>query len=184
MGQHDLYLIGDVEGFTRHIGRLVSMLNYVRHTTLEAVAGLEPGQLDYTPDAQSNSIGALLSHIAAAEVGYQAATFHGRELSADEKDEWGAAFALGDRSRLEIRGHDLTYYLTRLGQVRAVTLRELGALDDSWLDTETTFGNGLRINNYFKWFHVLGHEINHRGQIRWLRARVGGTRGLHERAPA
>ena len=172
MGQHDLYLVGDVEGFTPQIGRLVSMLNYVRHTTLEAAAGLTPNQLDYMPDAQSNSIGALLSHIAAAEVGYQAATFHGRELSAQEKDEWGAVLPLGDRSRQEIRGHDLVYYLTRLEQVRAVTLLELGRLDDTWLEAETTFRNGQRINNYFKWFHILGHEINHRGLIRWLRGRA------------
>jgi hypothetical protein len=27
-------------------------------------------------------------------------------------------------------------------------------------------------DNYFKWFHVMGHEINHRGQIRWLRGRA------------
>ena len=172
MGQHDLYLISDVDGYTPHIGRLVSMLNYVRHTTLEAVTGLETGQLDYMPDAQSNSIGALLSHIAAAEVGYQAATFHERELSAQEKDEWGAVLPLGDRSRQEIRGHDLAYYLTRLEQVRAATLLELGGRDDVWLEAETRFGNGQRINNYFKWFHVLGHEINHRGQIRWLRGRA------------
>jgi uncharacterized damage-inducible protein DinB len=172
MEQPNLYVIGDVAGFTPEIGRLVSMLNYVRHTTLEAVAGLAPSQLDYMPDARSNSIGALLSHVAAAEVGYQAATFHERELSAQEKDKWGAAFALGDRSRQEIRGHDLAYYLTRLEEVRAVTLLELGRLDDTWLETETMFRSGQRINNYFKWFHVLGHEINHRGQIRWLRARA------------
>jgi len=53
-----------------------------------------------------------------------------------------------------------------------VTLLELGRRDDAWLETETTFRNSERINNYFKWFHVLGHEINHRGQIRWLRARA------------
>jgi len=29
-----------------------------------------------------------------------------------------------------------------------------------------------RVNNYFKWFHVIGHEINHRGQISWLRIRA------------
>lgn len=171
MAQHNLYLIGDVDGFTPQIGRLVSMLNYVRHTTLDAATGLARTQLDYMPDAQSNSIGALLSHIAAAEVGYQAATFHERELTVQEQDEWGAVLPLGDRSRQEIRGHDLSYYLTRLEQVRAVTLLELGRRDDAWLDIETAF-RGQRINNYFKWFHVLGHEINHRGQIRWLRTRA------------
>ena len=171
MSQQTLYLVGDVAGFTPQVGRLVSMLNYVRHTTLAAVAGLGLDELDYVHDAQSNSIGALLSHIAAAEVGYQAATFHGRELNAREKEEWDAALALGDSAKREIRGHELAYYLSRLEQVRATTLLELGRRDDKWLQEETTFGNGQRVNNYFKWFHVLGHELNHRGQIRWLRTR-------------
>jgi uncharacterized damage-inducible protein DinB len=39
------------------------------------------------------------------------------------------------------------------------------------LEEETTFGGGVRVNNYFKWCHVLTHEVNHRGQIRWLRSR-------------
>jgi uncharacterized damage-inducible protein DinB len=172
VSQQALYLIGDVPGFTPQVGRLVSMLDYVRHTTLAAVAGLGLDELDYVHDAQSNSIGALLSHIAAAEVGYQAATFQGRELNAQEKQEWDAALALGDRARQEIRSHGLAYYLSRLEQVRATTLLELGRRDDGWLQEETAFGNGQRVNNYFKWFHVLGHELNHRGQIRWLRTRA------------
>jgi hypothetical protein len=36
----------------------------------------------------------------------------------------------------------------------------------------TTLTAVAGLNNYFKWFHVFGHEINHRGQIRWLRARA------------
>jgi len=172
VSQQTLYLVGDVPGFTPQVGRLVSMLNYVRHTTLAAVVGLELAELDYLHDAQSNSIGALLSHIAAAEAGYQAVTFYGRELDAREKEEWGAALALGDSARREIRGHELAYYASRLEQVRATTLLELGRRDDKWLQEEATFGNGQRVNNYFKWFHVLGHELNHRGQIRWLRTRA------------
>lgn len=126
MSTGDLFLIGDIPGFTPQIGRLVSMMNYARYTTLSAVAGLGADELDYLPDSLSNSIGALLSHIAAAEVGYQAATFYGRDLSGDERQEWGAALDLGERARCEIRGHELDYYLTRLEQVRAKTLAELG----------------------------------------------------------
>jgi hypothetical protein len=44
-------------------------------------------ELDYLHDPHSNSIGALLSHIAATELGYQAATFHSRELTAEEPFE-------------------------------------------------------------------------------------------------
>ena len=66
MSDTDLFLIAVIPGFTPQIGRLVSMMNYVRSTTLSAVAGLGVSELDYLHDAQSNSIGALLSHIAAA----------------------------------------------------------------------------------------------------------------------
>jgi uncharacterized damage-inducible protein DinB len=170
--QNNLYLIGDLPGFSPQIGRLVSMLNYTRSTTLQAVAGLAVTELDYLHDPDSNSIGTLLLHIAAAEIGYQAATFDSRELNSEEKQVWGAALDLGDRARHEIRGRELDHYLAALEQVRAKTLAELGRRDDRWLEEETSFGSGQRVNNYFKWFHVMGHEINHRGQIRWLRSRA------------
>ena len=170
--EKDLFLIGDLPGFTPQIARLVSMMNYVRHTTIQAVAGLGVDDLDYLYDPQTNSIGALLEHMAAAETGYQAATFEGRDLNEQERNQWGAALDLGDRARHEIRGHELDHYLGRLDEVRAKTLAELGRRDDRWLEEETSFGSGQRVNNYFKWFHVIGHEINHRGQIRWLRSRA------------
>src|ERR1044072_7818377 len=121
MNERDLFLIGDVPGFTPQIGRLVSMMNYVRHTTLSAVAGLGGDDLDYLYDPQSNSIGALLSHIAAAEVGYQAATFYARDLNGEEKEEWVTSLELGESARREIRGRGLDYYMSRLEQVRAKT---------------------------------------------------------------
>ena len=79
---------------------------------------------------------------------------------------------LGEKARNEIRGHDMNYYLGRLEQVRARTLAGLGRRDDRWLEVGTTMSSGQRVNNYFKWFHVLSHEVNHRGQIRWLRTRA------------
>jgi len=169
MNNSSLFLIGDVPGFTPQIGRLVSMMNYARHTTLSAVEGLKVDELDYLHDPQSNSIGALLSHIAAAEVGYQAATFYSRDLNEEERHEWSAAIDLGERARREIRGRELDDYLNRLEQVRAKTLAELGRREDQWLEEQTSLGSGQKVNNYFKWFHVFGHELNHRGQIRWLR---------------
>ncbi len=172
MDKSQLYLIGDVAGFTPQIGRLVSMMNYARHTTLTAVADLSVEELDYLLDPETNSIGALLLHIAAAEAGYQAMTFYARDLTEQEKHEWGAALDLGESGRREIRGHELDYYVSRLQQVRAITLDELGRREDQWLAEQTSFGNDQKVNNYFKWFHIFSHEINHRGQIRWLRTRA------------
>lgn len=175
MTQGSLFVIGDLPGFAPQIGRLVSMMNYTRSVTLQAVASLAVAELDYLHDLQSNSIGALLSHIAATEVGYQAATFDARRLDEGELQQWSAAIDLGDTARDEIRGYDLEHYLSGLESVRAKTLAELGRRDDAWLEELTAFENGQSVNNYFKWFHVIGHEINHRGQIQWLRRRAAKT---------
>jgi uncharacterized damage-inducible protein DinB len=183
MNQTNLLLIGDLPGFTPQIGRLVSMMTYARHTTLADVDGLEVDQLDYLHDAESNSIGALLFHLAAVEVWYQAATFSGRDLSAGEMREWGVGLDMGATARREIRGHDLNYYRSRLEEVRAKTLAELGRRDDAWLERQSPFWEGLPANNYFKWFHVFEDELNHRGQIRWLRKRApeSSSRGKKRR---
>src|SRR4051795_1253928 len=118
MNKGNLFLIGDIPGFTPQIGRLVAMMNYARYTTISDVGGLGVEQLDYLHDQQSNSIGALLMHIAAVEARYQAATFFARDLNAEEMREWGAALDLGEDARREIRGHNLDYYVSRLEHVR------------------------------------------------------------------
>ena len=56
MSSRGPFVIGDVPGFTPEIGRLVSMMRYVRQTTEAAAAGLTVAQLDYVHDARSNSI--------------------------------------------------------------------------------------------------------------------------------
>ena len=167
----NLFLIGEVPGFTPQIGRLISMMNYTRHTTLREVEGLGVPELDHLQDSESNSIGALLFHIAAVEVWYQAETFFARELDAEEVREWGTALDLGEAARREIRGHDLGFYLSRLEDVRAKTLAELGRRDDEWLEERSPWG-GEVVNNHFKWFHVIEDEFSHRGQVRWLKSRA------------
>ncbi len=166
------FLIQEVPGFTPEISKLVVMMNYARYTTLMAVQGLSTGELDYVHDSQSNTIGALLGHIAAVEVAYQVDTFDGRGLSGEERRKWGAFLDLGEKARGSVRGHMLEYYLQLLHDVRAKTLSEFAKRSDDWLYEQTPFWGGQPANNYFKWFHVFEDEINHRGQIRWLLKRL------------
>jgi uncharacterized damage-inducible protein DinB len=173
MEQPDSFLIGPTDGFSPGIGRLVGMMRYARWSTLRAVGGLTLPQLDHLQDSSSNSIGALLAHIASVELAYQRLTFDGRGLSLPEHEaELSAAVQLGDRARSEIRGHPLEHYLGILDAVRAFTLDELTHRDDRWLEDIITQWNGRKVNNHFKWFHVFEDELNHRGQIRWLRSRL------------
>lgn len=167
------FIIGDIESVTPHISRLVGMMGYARRMTLDAVDGLTVAQLDHLQDPASNTIGSLLLHIAAVESWYQANTFDGREWTPAERARWGIAMDLGDRARQAIRGYPLAYYMGELETVRARTLQELRHRDDTWLAITGPFFD-REVNNYFKWFHVFEDEINHRGQIRWLRKRLQG----------
>ena len=159
-----------LSGYTPTIGRLVAMLSYVRHTTLKAVEGLTREQLDHQHDDRSNSIGALLAHIAAVDRGYHLVTFEEREPTAAEQDRWSGALKLGDQARREIRSRELQLYLNELQQAREATLKALAARDDAWLEAPLRIAPTL--NAHWAWFHVAEEEINHRGQIRWLRARL------------
>jgi uncharacterized damage-inducible protein DinB len=157
-------------GYTPTIGRLVAMLSYARRTTLTAVDGLTLAQLDHLHDATSNTIGALLAHIAVVERGYQLVMFEEREPSAAEWAEWSAALELGDRGRREIRGHELQFYTDELMRTRDATLAALAQRDDAWLEAPLRIAPNL--NAHWALFHVAEDEVNHRGQIRWLRARL------------
>jgi hypothetical protein len=146
------------------------MLTYARNTTVAAVEGLTIEELDHLHDPQSNSIGALLAHIAIVERSYQVMTFQDRPLSAEEKVQWSAALNLGDEARRVLRGRALDDYLHELKAVRQITLESLAARDDEWLERSVV--PAPKINAHWAWFHQAEDEINHRGQIRWLRARL------------
>jgi uncharacterized damage-inducible protein DinB len=175
MNQDNLYLIKDIPGYAPQISRLMSMMNYARHTTLTCVEGLTIEQLDFTFDDSSNSFGALLLHFAAVEYAYQLETIENRDLNEHEMERWGAALDLGDRGRREIKGNSLEYYLETLQGIRNKTFAFFSTVTDDWLYEETDFWYGRRANRYFKWFHVFEDEINHRGQMRWLRKRLPKT---------
>ncbi|WP_132745730.1 DinB family protein [Scopulibacillus darangshiensis] len=164
--------IKKVSGYSPQIGHLVSMMNYARFTTLNEVKGLNIDQLDFMYNDNSNSIGALLWHIAAVEFGFQTEIFEGRMPNREEVEEWQAAYGLGEIGRNKIKGKSLEFYINKLNDVRQRTLEEFKKLEDSWLYIEREWEGHLS-NNYFIWFHVFEDELNHRGQIRWLRKRMG-----------
>jgi uncharacterized damage-inducible protein DinB len=164
------FRIEPLPGYAPTIGRLVGMLNYARKTTLAAVDGLSVAELDHLQDDTSNSIGALLAHLASVERGYQVVTFEERQPSAQEKATWEPALTLGAEGRRLLRNKPLEHYVHDLNEVRLVTLDALAARDDAWLEQPLRAAPAM--NAHFAWFHVAEDEISHRGQMRWLRARL------------
>ncbi|MBK6874933.1 MAG: DUF664 domain-containing protein [Ignavibacteria bacterium] len=166
-----LLLVTDVPGYSPNISRLICMMNYSRFATLHSVSGLSVLELDHRFDDESNSIGALLLHMAAVDFYYQKFSFEERELSPEERAKWDSALDLGESARREIKGNDLNYYINTLNEIRSRTYELMKEKDDEWLEKKSKFGNA-DVNNYWMWFHVFEDEINHRGQISWLRKRL------------
>ena len=166
-------IITPAEGYTPHIGVLVSTLQRCRETTIALVKDLSIHQLDYLFDEQDNAIGALLMHLASLDVAFQEITFRGRncmdvpELVA----KWEVPMNLDAPARQQIRGNPIKYYLAEMEAVRADTLAQLKQHDDVWLWHEQSDGDTL-INNYYYWYHVYEDEINHRGEINWRLSRI------------
>jgi len=172
-------IVGPKPGYSPQVGTLVSMLAWVRPAVTGPVKGMTQPNLDHLFDANANSIGALLLHLAATETYYQLHTFEGIKWGNwpdAVKQKWDAASNLGDAGRATIKGHDLAYYLEILKETREKSLAEFKKRDDAWLmSVDQTWFWGPT-NNYCKWFHVCEHESHHLGQIALIKSRIPGVK--------
>lgn len=169
MEMETLYLIDQKEGLGLEFSKLVSMMNYTRVTTIEAVKELTVEELDFLYDDEANSIGMLLAHMADVEKAYQIISFENRDLTDEEVSQLNPGLDLGSSAREQIKGNTIDYYLDRLTEVRNTTIEMFKTLPDEWLFEQTPFWWDRPANNYFKWFHVFEDELSHRGQIRIIK---------------
>lgn len=168
--------IGPMEGYTPQIGALISMLEWISDSVIRVTKKLSVEELDYLHDKDSNTIGALMMHVAATEVVYQDITFNGLENYTDaNKEKWGIAMELGQDARDKIKGNPVSYYVDAMNEARSKSLSEFKKRDDAWLLAGET--KDWDWNNYCKWFHVTEHFANHRGQITWYSKRLPGKTG-------
>ena len=179
----DLMVIGPRPGFTPAIGTLVSMLTYMNAAVTGPLKGLTMADLDHLFDANANTIGALLLHLAATETYYGMNTFENKKWdswSDDIRKKWDPAMNLGDAGRKTIKGHDLDYYLNVLHETREHSLAEFRKRDDAWLFSGETEQFDRKVNIHWKWFHVCEHESHHSGQIAFLAKRLPGAKPAAE----
>ena len=66
--------IGPMAGYAPQIGTLISMLDWISDSVIRATKNFTVDELDRLHDKDSNSIGALMLHVAATEVVYQEIT--------------------------------------------------------------------------------------------------------------
>ncbi|CAH2714997.1 hypothetical protein BACCIP111895_02174 [Neobacillus rhizosphaerae] len=167
-----LYVIDQKDGLGLEFSKLVSMMNYTRVTTINAVKDLTVAELDFLYDEEANSIGMLLAHMATVEKAYQIITFENRDFTNDELNRLNPGLELGSLGREHFKGKTIDYYLQELADVRNTTIERFKALPDEWLFEQTPFWWDRPANNYFKWFHVFEDELSHRGQIRIIKKMI------------
>lgn len=162
-------IIKPPKGYSTEIGNMVSMLEDLKARLTRSISELTEEETDFLLDEESNSVGAMILHLAATEKLYQIYTFENRSLNDNEKAKWDVAQNLGDAAREQIRDKPIDYYLNIWNEVRNETLRLLKTKDDKWFNSKIPKTD---MNNHWAWYHVMEHQANHMGQIRFILKRT------------
>jgi uncharacterized damage-inducible protein DinB len=146
----------------------------------EDTRGAGPEDLAWQPAPGMNTMGMLLAHIAAVEVGWMRAAVRHLDRDSGEvlglsKREIGIPLPAGAPPSPALAGRELAYFDDLLGRARAYTRATVAELTDADLDrrfrTPATWAPGSEFEGTVGWalYHVLEHEAAHYGQINLLR---------------
>lgn len=164
-----------VPSYAPWVGRYVAQMQEVRRDLLAEVKGLSTEQLDWHPDAQTESIGTQLLHLDSVEWSWMHEDILGLPDSR-YPGSWQEAMPIRFGVP-QVQGRPLQWYLDRLAATRELTLGILKGFDEadqSRLVGEAAPAEGeeprsrLYTIDWIIW-HVIEHEAAHLGQIELLR---------------
>jgi uncharacterized damage-inducible protein DinB len=146
------------------VGALFSHWKQIRSGLLETIDYFDEDQLDYVPFSGSWSVAEIMLHIADAEDGWF------RHVVTRELDAWPSHYTLENYS-------DRAAIKRALEDVHQRTEAYLESLTASDLEkvVETPWGEPIPLR-WIVW-HVLEHEVHHRGELSLLLGLLG-TKGL------
>ncbi|RBW59329.1 hypothetical protein DS884_06210 [Tenacibaculum sp. E3R01] len=161
--------IGKKDAENPQIDNMISMLEDLKARVHRIVKNLPLEHVDHLHDPKANRIGALVMHLAAAEVYYQKYTFGKSVFEEKEPELWKAGMDLDEKGREILKGKPISYYLEIFDAVRKKTIEELRKRDDKWFKEVNP---GKTLSNQWSWFHIMEHQSSHLGQILFLRKRL------------
>jgi uncharacterized damage-inducible protein DinB len=132
---------------------------YVREGLFQALDQLTDEQLDFTPREGLWSLGEIACHIAEAEEGWF------RHVVTGELGDW-------PKYRLEDYA-SVAAVKTLLDEVHGRTVAYLESLDEAGLDQVIEASWGGKFSLRWIFWHVLEHEVHHRGEIFLLLGLLG-----------
>jgi uncharacterized damage-inducible protein DinB len=162
-----------VPGFEPEIGRVMWILEETRQRTKAGLVGLADDQLDCTPvstaNSKSNSIGALLYHIAAIEADWLCAEILETEVYPSELMDLFPEDVRDDGGHLAVaHGGSLDAHLLRLDAVRERVLAAFSRMSLKEFRRERNLPD-YTVTPEWVLHHLMQHEAEHRGEIGMLR---------------
>jgi uncharacterized damage-inducible protein DinB len=148
------------------VAYLKGIMEDARTTTLQQIAKLSRAEFHWQYAEGWNTVGALLSHVAAIEHFFRIEFVEGRKLSDEENKRWEPALDMGEHLPKLITGNTVEYYVKMLGESRTMMLESMKALTVADL-TKRTEGYDPVEGCNLAWvlYHMVEDEIYHRGQI-------------------
>jgi hypothetical protein len=153
------------------VGLMAAGLDDLSRRLRETVAGLEVEHLEWQERPGRSTIGMLMAHLAASEIGYFYVACAGLSYQ-DAKPilhehlgiDWDGV--LVGIHATSLKGRDLDGYLDLLARARRATHELLKTWDDLSLGrTLGGAGTGMTLSQRWLLYHVLEHFAAHFGQI-------------------
>jgi len=166
-------LIAPVGGFAPYVGALLSMMRLVRQDTLALARGISNEELADRREGTKNTIGMLLSHVAALECITVLRHLERRDPTDEERAWLQPRMELGHAGFAVLRTVSGAEIEEDLRRTRASLERSLLKIDDAAFG-EPFLWRGVEVNMHRQVFHVMEDELRHVGQIRWLLKRMRG----------
>lgn len=162
-----------VEGCDPIVGAALWVMQDCRRRTLRELESVRDEWLDAVPPMGHNTLGTILYHMAAAEVGWLYDDLLKKPFPPDLK----ALFPTDDRDEqgmlARLKGSPLSAYLDRLAIAREHFISEYKAMsvEDFRRLREITYWTGEThwLTAEFILYHLVNHDAEHRGEITMIR---------------
>jgi len=149
---------------------LLGILKDTRTTTLLTIRNLTKQELDWQYEKGWNTIGALLSHIAAIEHYFRIVYVENRELTSLENKELIPSVDMGIHLPSLITGKNIDNYVNELFISRQKLLAALEEITfENFSVIFKTKDDGTESNLAWLLYHMTEDEIYHRGQISMIK---------------
>ena len=145
-------------------GLLLGMLEESHRLLVALVSDTPTRLLDMPAEPFPNTIGTLLHHVAATDIGWLHGHILETELDPEAKSIQSDLYWNAEGDLWPTRDLPIDDYLGRLEQARAMVVRKVRDMPQEEYDRPRDC-DGLQISVAWILFHLFQHECYHRGQI-------------------